>query len=120
MQSATRSGGIRTVPPGAKQFITDFCAEQSIPAAGSCVKLPEARITIETHQVVVVRRRRVVRFWCGQCGRKSEFVPVEDLNGLLEVGANGVVGQALSTEIHVAKSRDGAVVVCINSLSGPS
>jgi len=51
------------------------------------MKLRKTRITTETRRVVVVRRRRVVRFWCGEGGEDSEFVPLEDLNGLLEDGA---------------------------------
>ena len=82
------------------------------------MKLRKTRITIETHRVVVVRRWRVVRFWCGECGEDSEFVPLEDLNGLLEDGAKDVNRQALNTELHFAKAQDGAVVVCVKSLSG--
>ena len=81
------------------------------------MKQRKTRITIETHRVVVVRRRRVVRFWCGECGEDSEFVPLEDLNGLLEDGANGVNRQALNAELHLANGQDGAVVVCIKSWS---
>jgi len=78
------------------------------------------RITIETHRVMVVRRQRVVRFWCGECGGESEFVPVEDLNGLLEDGANGGSPPDLNPELHFAKPRDGVVLVCIKSLTGTS
>jgi len=84
------------------------------------MKLRKTRITIETHRVVVVRRRRMVRFWCGECGEDSEFVLLEDLNGLLEDGANGVNRQAFSTELHFAKAQDGAVVVCVKSLTRTS
>jgi hypothetical protein len=68
----------------------------------------------------VIRRRGVVRFWCGVCGGESEFVHVEDLIGLLEDGVSGADRPALSTELHFAKTRDGAVVVCIKSLTRAS
>jgi hypothetical protein len=35
-------------------------------------------ITIETERVVVVRRRRLVRFWCHECGCEVEMVNLED------------------------------------------
>lgn len=78
------------------------------------------RITIETHRVMVVRRQRVVRFWCGECGGESEFVPVEDLNGSLEDGADGGDRRALNTELHFAKARNGVALVCIKSLTRTS
>lgn len=41
------------------------------------------RITVETEQVVVIRRRRITRYWCSQCGDESEFIPVEAVNQVL-------------------------------------
>jgi hypothetical protein len=79
------------------------------------VKLRSTRITIETHRLVVFRCRRVVRSWCDECGGESEFVPVDDLNGLLEGEAGGA-----GTQLHFARMRDGAALVCVKSLPGPA
>lgn len=77
------------------------------------MKLRTTRITIETHRLVVVRYRRLVPLWCDECGGESEFVPVDDLNGLLEGGASGA-----SPELHFVKTRDGTALVCVKSLPG--
>ena len=45
-----------------------------------------AQVTIETEQVVIIRRRRITRSWCSQCGDESEFIPVEAVNQVLGGG----------------------------------
>lgn len=76
------------------------------------------RITIETEEVLVVRRetvtRRVSRSWCDQCGKESEFVPLEDVNRLL--------GRRRAKSLkdgnrHLTKAPDGSVVLCVNCLN---
>ncbi len=77
-------------------------------------------ITIETDQVVVIRRRRVTRSWCTECGVETEFVPVEEVNRLLDDRINrGGVG-AIGGSAHFAKARDGSPVICVKSLLGSS
>jgi len=76
----------------------------------------KTRITIATHRLLVIRRRRIVQLWCAECGRDSEFVPVEDLNGLLGDGA-GTCSEYQSPKFHFAKAQDGAIVAGIRSLS---
>ena len=82
------------------------------------MKLRRTQVAIETHQVVVIRRRQVVRFWCSECGGESEFVPVEDLHPLLEGGVNQASSRLRDGTIHLGKARDGSVVVCVKSLPG--
>jgi hypothetical protein len=81
------------------------------------VKIRRTRITIETNQVTVVHRRRITSFWCCECQDQAEFVPMEDINRLIEGRAAAglpVAGQGL----HFRKAIDGSVVVCVRSLSG--
>lgn len=75
-----------------------------------------ARITVETEQFVIIRRRQITRFWCSQCGDESEFIPVEavDLSrrGGLSEGSHLLKGAGF----HLHKIEDGSVVVCVKSL----
>jgi hypothetical protein len=81
------------------------------------VKVQKTLITIETHRTVVVRRRRVTRCWCEKCGDEGEFIPVEAVNRLLE-GASGQGTPLPPGEgFHFNRSQNGAVLVCIRSLS---
>jgi hypothetical protein len=44
-------------------------------------------VTVETDQVLIIRRRRSTRGWCGQCGREVEIVSLEDAAAI--AGING-------------------------------
>ena len=79
------------------------------------MKVQKTRITIATHRLVVIRRKRIVRFWCPECGGESDFVPVDDLNKLLADEADR--SQYLNPQLHFVTAQDGTVVVCIRSLS---
>jgi hypothetical protein len=83
------------------------------------MKLRKARITIQTDQVMIVRRQRLVRFWCDECGGEAEFVPLEGLNGLLQEG-DQAKSRPVGSSLHLGRMRDGSVVVCIKSLSRTS
>ena len=117
-QSALRSGTWQEAL-GEKQHNTDFPSEQS----GVFVKLwppkfrKAARITVETEQVVIIRRRRITRSWCSQCGDESEFIPVEAVNRAL--GGGLCQGKLLppGDGVHLRQVEGGSVLVCMKSLS---
>lgn len=81
------------------------------------MKLRRAQITIETHTLVVLRRRRLIRFWCSECGAEAEFVPAEDLNRLLDGPGVNAGGGLTDGGFHFGKAPDGSLVVCLRSLS---
>jgi hypothetical protein len=81
------------------------------------VKLRRTQITIETHSLVVLRRRRLIRFWCSECGAETEFVPVENLDQLLDSGADKANSRSGKGTLHLGKAPDGSVVVCVKSLA---
>ena len=73
-------------------------------------------ITIETDQVLLIRRRRSGRGRCRECGSEVDMV------GLGEVGVlTGILGQALQDqaerrEWHVLEGGNGATLICLPSL----
>ena len=75
-----------------------------------------ARITVETEQVVVIRRQRITRSWCSQCGDESEFIPMEAVNQ----GLGGGPGQGKQLPpgdgVHLRQIKNGSVLVCVKSL----
>ena len=85
---------------------------------GGVLKLRFARrkkteqITVETDQIVVIRRKRVTRVWCGECNADADFIPVEEINRVVDAGITSVPGGSL----HFGKAPDGSTVVCSNSL----
>lgn len=76
------------------------------------------RITIETEQFMVIRRRRVVRFWCSECGGEAEFVPRQAVSPLLNERPNQAGITAIASGPHFATAADGSDVVCVKSLLG--
>jgi hypothetical protein len=70
-------------------------------------------VTVETDQVLVIRKRRPVR-WCQQCGREVEVVSRQqdgDLAGELALPRN-----VESEACHVWTDEHGKEVVCLPSL----
>jgi len=84
------------------------------------VKLRKTKITIETEQVTVIRRRRVTRPWCSECGGEAEFVPRHEVSTWLDGRPNQAGPRAIGSGPHFARAADGSVVVCVKSLLGSS
>jgi hypothetical protein len=83
------------------------------------VKLRKTRIRIETHRAVAVRRwGSPALVW--QRWRGLRICPGGRPEWTARRGCQCASRQALSTELHFAKTRSGAVVVGIKSLSVPS
>jgi hypothetical protein len=85
---------------------------------GGVLKLRFARrrkteqITVETDQVVVIRRQRVTRAWCDECRDDAEFIPLDEINRVIDAGTIAAVARSL----HFGKAPDGSTVVCAKSL----
>ena len=77
-----------------------------------------ARVTVETEQVVIIRRRRITRSWCSQCGGESEFIPMEAVNQVLGEGPGQGKLFPPGDGFHLHKIKDGSVLVCVKSLPG--
>ena len=74
------------------------------------------QITVETEQIVIIRRHRVTRGWCGECQNDAYFIPLEEINRLVEAGIIPGSFVASGPSLHLGKSRDGSTVFCANSL----
>lgn len=75
-------------------------------------------ITIETDQVLVVRRRQVIRRWCAACRAETEFIRREEGNHPLDLGRNQGNVVTASGSPHFAKAPDGSLMICIRSFWG--
>ena len=71
------------------------------------------QITVETDQVVIIRRQRVTRAWCDDCHDHADFIPLEEINRVIDAGTTSVDGRSL----HLVKAPDGSTVVCSRSLA---
>ena len=70
-------------------------------------------ITIETNRVVIIRRRRVTRVWCPECGCEVNMVGLGEAEAL-----TGESGRdcAQARRWHLCEAQDGTRLVCLESL----
>lgn len=72
--------------------------------------------TIETHQIVIVRRPAgAVPVWCPACGKEVEMVPPEGALALAGVSLPDISRRLGDGDIHSVETADGALV-CLPSL----
>jgi hypothetical protein len=68
-------------------------------------------ITVETDEVLVVRRARIYQGWCGECGRVVEMVDIPDARAVAGISDRDVTMRSASW--HVS---EGSELVCMESL----
>lgn len=71
------------------------------------------QITVETDQVLVFRRQKLIRTWCDECQCHTEFIPVEQVNQALGAGLRAAKA---GDGPHIDKTLDGSTMVCAQSL----
>ncbi|HLZ41857.1 MAG TPA: hypothetical protein VKQ11_12895 [Candidatus Sulfotelmatobacter sp.] len=71
-------------------------------------------ITVETNEVLIVRRARVYRAWCPLCGREVDMVGVPDARAMAGVPGEGA-GTNNSAAWHVSEDQETALV-CLESV----
>ena len=68
-------------------------------------------ITVETDEVLTIRRARVYRAWCVECGREVEMV------GLLDARAiAGLPGNVVCPAKWHVQEEQGSALVCMESV----
>ena len=77
-------------------------------------------ITVETDQVLIIRRHRSQRVWCAECGREVDTVGLDTV-GLKEAAANYVGKQPPLPDgdgraWHRVQASDGTPLICLESL----
>jgi hypothetical protein len=73
-------------------------------------------ITVESDGVMIVRRGRSRRGWCGQCGREVEALQLSP-SGAPATGSRAVLRRSAESQgWHVFEDTDGSLMVCLNSV----
>ena len=75
-------------------------------------------ITIETNQVLVIKRRQVSRLWYGECGSEAEFVRLKEANAQMDETGNQHALEALSGSPQCTNAGEGFQVTGVRSLLG--
>ena len=74
-------------------------------------------ITVETHEVTVIRRHRMARrAWCPACAREVEMVTAARAATLTGAGQRAVFRRIEQGELHCLESPGGLTLICLDSL----
>jgi len=79
-------------------------------------------ITVETEQILVIRRSRAGRAWCAECGREVDMVRVNEARVLSGDSRPSLTTQPMlpgsggGRGWHWSQSEDGAPLVCLESI----
>jgi hypothetical protein len=75
----------------------------------------KTEITVQTDQIVIIRRRRSRRVWCQQCGREVDAVAVHEATSFAGAEQLALPGNPESAW-HVCIGDDGETLICLDSL----
>jgi len=68
-------------------------------------------INVETNEILTIRRARVYRVWCTECGREVDMV------GLLDARAiAGLAGDVACPAMWHVREEQGGLLVCMESI----
>jgi hypothetical protein len=73
-------------------------------------------ITIETEQVLIIRRRRGIRSWCGKCGREVDVVRLQDVASATGRNEPALRDSPVARKWHLRECNDGTTFVCLDSI----
>jgi hypothetical protein len=83
------------------------------------VAYKRTRITVETEQVLIIRRRGCARRWCWQCGREVDMVGFAQAAVLTGTAQRSLRDHARDGKWHLAEASDGSPLICLESLMTP-
>jgi len=73
-------------------------------------------VTVETDQVLIIRRRRSTRGWCQECGSEVEIVSLEDAAAIAGINSP-LLHDGMAQRWHFSGSE--GTWVCLESLLAP-
>ena len=77
----------------------------------------ETRITIESHQVMILRRSNDARMsWCERCGERVKMVTAEQAGIISGSTLRLVLRHVEANTVHFTETEDGRLFICLNSL----
>ena len=74
------------------------------------------QITVETDQVLIIRRSGSVRQWCRECGRETGMVNLVQAGLVAGVAQPLLLDLARTEKWHLTEAVAGSPLVCLDSL----
>ena len=73
-------------------------------------------ITIETDRLLIIRRRRTVRFWCRQCRREVDMIDLREAEALTGTPQAVLSCGRGDRGWHWSQAEDGSPLLCLESV----
>lgn len=70
-------------------------------------------ITVQTDQILVIRRRRPIRAWCHECGCETDMLTIDEVGSVMSSGPPLTLDAQPGW--HRSESEDGTGLVCLDS-----
>jgi len=78
-------------------------------------------VTVEARERTTIRRgARQMIAWCDQCGAEVSMVTPNEAAALAGTEARAIFRALESGEVHFIETGEGALLICAQSLAGPS
>ena len=76
----------------------------------------QAKITVETSSLLMLRTQTAERAWCAQCAAESEMVALDRVGVISNLDDEALEEWLNSGKIHRLESTDGSSALCLTSL----
>jgi len=77
----------------------------------------KSETTIETHQVIMVRRaNQIFHGWCPACGAEVQLFTADQAAGIAGTSTRTVYRWVESGTVHFQETAEGRMLICNNSL----
>lgn len=73
-------------------------------------------ITVETRQMIIRRRTRLVSDWCLECSSKVYWVAPEEAATLAGVSTRTIYRRVEAGQLHLNETAEQSPLVCLDSL----
>jgi hypothetical protein len=73
-------------------------------------------ITVETDQVLIIRRMRTIRAWCEDCGCEVDMADLAEAEAITGMLGHALRGYAQANHWHLSEGQDRTGLVCLESL----
>ena len=78
-------------------------------------------VTVEARERTTIRRgARQMIAWCDQCGAEVSMVTPNEAAALAGTEARAIFRGVESGDVHFIETGEGALLICAQSLAGPS
>jgi hypothetical protein len=73
-------------------------------------------ITVETDQILIIRRTRAIRAWCEDCGCEVDMVDQGEVQAIAGISGQALRDFAGANHWHLSEGQDRTGLVCLESL----